>query len=197
MQLLNFLNENAGALNFLMVTVGVAATVYYVKLTHRLVKETKMLREAQTQPKLSIYIKQDKDCIHFFDLVIENIGASPAHNIKFNAKSLFKYTDDQLLSDLNLFKNGLPYLGSKQSIQFFLTNLLENFKEKLANPLTVDATYLDAADVKYTDSFQIDFSWLDGLTYMDGPSTAKGFKGIEQNIKEVAIELQKVRQKHG
>jgi hypothetical protein len=192
-ELLDFLNTNAGTLNFL----AIAVTACYVVLTYRLVKETKMLREAQTQPKLSIYIKQEKDCIHFFDLVIENIGASPAHNIKFNAKSLFKYTDDQLLSDLNLFKNGLSYLGPKQSIQFFLTNLLENFKEKLSNPLIVDATYSDAADVKYTDSFHIDFSWLDGLTYMGGPSTAKGFKGIEQNIKEVATELQKLRQKHG
>jgi hypothetical protein len=196
-QLFDFLNKNAGALNVLFALVVAGSTVFYVILTNSLVKETKKLREAQTQPKLSVTIKQREECASLIDLVIENIGAGPAYRIQFNVKSQFKADRGKLLSDLNLFRNGLSYLAPRQSVQFFLTSLFENFKEKIANPLILDVTYLDAANNKHTDSFQIDFSWLEGLIYLSEPDMPKSLEGIEKNTKEIVGELQKLRQKHG
>jgi hypothetical protein len=196
-QLLKVLNENAGALNVLFTMFVAAATVAYAILTYSLVKETKKLREAQIQPKLSVTIKQREEGFHLIDMVIENIGAGPAYNIQFIVKSVFADPRGMLLSDMNIFRNGLSYLGPRECRQFFLANTLEKdfFEAKAANPLELDVTYFDALNKNYTGSFQIDLSSLKGPSHITPRPMTTSLAGIEDNTKHIADELQRLHPK--
>ncbi len=50
---LHAINNNSGAINLLFSLIAAGATVFYAVLTHRLVGETKRMREVQTEPALS------------------------------------------------------------------------------------------------------------------------------------------------
>jgi hypothetical protein len=165
-----------------------------VILTRSIVKETKRLREAQSEPKLSVTIKQCEEGFHLIDMVIENIGAGPAYNIQFVVKSVFADPKGMLLSDMNIFRNGLSYLGPRECRQFFLANILEKdfFETKAANPLALDVTYFDTLNKKYTGSFQIDLSSLKSLSHITPRTMTTSLAGIEDNTKHIADELRRL-----
>jgi hypothetical protein len=52
--LFEFLNKNSGALSVLFSAAVTVATVVYAILTWKLVRETMLLREAQTEPRIEI-----------------------------------------------------------------------------------------------------------------------------------------------
>ena len=94
MQVLDLLNKNAGALNVLFAMVAAVSMAFYVILICSLVKETKKLREAQTEPKISIILQISRVGIHCIDLVIKNIGLGPAYNVKFEVLEEFDVRGD-------------------------------------------------------------------------------------------------------
>ena len=128
MGLVEFLNENNGAFAVIFSAVVAIATVVYAFLTWRLVSETRKMREAQTEPKVSVTIQPREERIKLIDMVIQNIGLGPAYNIKFEINPDFECMKGKFLSELGFMKNGLKYLAPNQKLQFFLT--IENFEEK-------------------------------------------------------------------
>lgn len=59
--MLNFLNQNSGAFLVLFSLVVTGATVFYAILTSRLVSETRKMREAQTEPNVSVNISSKEE----------------------------------------------------------------------------------------------------------------------------------------
>ncbi len=72
--ILDFLNTNSGAFNLLFSLIVAIATVVYAKLTASLVKETKQLREAQTEPLLEVFFRSHDECLALLEFVIKNVG---------------------------------------------------------------------------------------------------------------------------
>ena len=60
---LKYLNDNAGALNALFSGVVALATVVYAVLTAKLVRETRNLREVQTEPRVEVWPEVDAPTI--------------------------------------------------------------------------------------------------------------------------------------
>lgn len=77
---LEFLNQNSGAFQFLSAVVVAIATIVYVTLTHRLVAETKTLRESETDCYL-IVSPEHGNRINSIDVVIRNVGNGAAYDI--------------------------------------------------------------------------------------------------------------------
>jgi len=119
MGLMEFLNENSGAFAVIFSALVAIATIVYAILTWKLVSETRKMREAQTEPKVSVTIQPREEWINFIDMVIQNIGLGPAYNIKFEINSDFEYMKGKFLSELGFMKNGLKYLALNQKLQFF------------------------------------------------------------------------------
>lgn len=119
MGLVEFLNENNGAFAVIFSAVVAIATVVYAFLTWRLVSETRKMREAQTEPKVSVTIQPREEWIKLIDMVIQNIGLGPAYNIKFEINPDFECMKGKFLSELGFMKNGLKYLAPNQKLQFF------------------------------------------------------------------------------
>jgi len=59
--------------------------VVYAILTWRLVSETRKMRETQTEPKIFITIQPREEWFNFIDVIIQNIGLSPAYGIQFQS----------------------------------------------------------------------------------------------------------------
>ncbi|MGH9203325.1 MAG: hypothetical protein ACRD2A_19020, partial [Vicinamibacterales bacterium] len=80
MDRLDFLNRNSGAFNVIFALVVAGATVVYVILTHRLVTETRRMREAQTEPVVLVRIEPSDAWINLILLIVENVGPGAAYD---------------------------------------------------------------------------------------------------------------------
>ena len=144
---------------------GVVAlsTVFYAILTWRLVNETRKMREAQTEPMVTITYHSREGKIGDIDLRIKNVGGGPALDIKFEVEPDFEFRKGIMLSDLGLFKNGLNCLEPGGERRFFLVRLAG--RPELGPPLQIKATYRGPIGDEKTDHFTIDFSEMEGLVF--------------------------------
>ncbi len=183
MGLVEFLNENSGAFAVIFSAVVAIATIVYAILTWKLVSETRKMREAQTELKVSVTIQPREEWINLIDMVIQNIGLGPAYNIKFEINPDFEYMKGKFLSELGFMKNGLKYLAPNQKLQFFLT--IENFEEKTKKPFEIRVTYQNSIGKTYKDVYMIDFSQLIGLSQLGEPPLYKIAKNVEEIKKDI------------
>jgi len=180
---LEFLNQNSGALAVVFSALVAIATIVYVKLTWSLVAETRKMREAQTEPKISLIIQPSEKYINLIEMIIENIGLGVAHSIKFEVSPDFEYEKGKFLSDLGFVNNGLKYLAPNQKFRLFLTNMAEDFDEKAKKSFTINITYEDNTGKIHKDEYPIEFSSLIGLRQLGEPPLEKIANNIE-NIKK-------------
>jgi hypothetical protein len=164
------------------------STAFYVILTRSLVKETKKLREAQTEPKISIRIEPNEHCMLYCDMIIQNIGLGPAYDLNFNISPDIKNFDEKPLSELNIIKNGIKYLAPSAKRQFFLTQFSKQSKEnrEIQESFGIEVTYKDGQDKILKEHFTIDFSEFMGLTKLgESPmySIAESLKEIGRKIR--------------
>jgi hypothetical protein len=178
--------------------VVAVSTAFYVILTRSLVKETKKLREAQTEPKISICIKPNENCLLYCDMIIQNIGLGAAYNLNFKVGSDVRDFDRKPLSELNIIKNGIRYLTPSEKRQFFLTQFSRKVQEKMVvqDSFEIETTYENEQGKKFKDRFIIDFSEFFDLTKLgESPtySIARSLKNIEQNINHLSTGFHKLK----
>ena len=166
----------------LLVFTGVVsvATAAYAILTWKLTAETRRMRQAQTEPMVSIWFAPRPESINFVDLIVRNTGLGPAFDVEFVVTPDFEYDNGRFLSQLNLMANGVPYLAPGQTIQFFLTSLIERFDQKINTPFVITARYRDAQGKQFANDYTIAFSQLEGLAQLGEPPLMKMAKHIEQ-----------------
>ena len=194
--MLEYLNQNAGALTVIFTFIVAISTVVYAILTWKLVSETRALRKAQTEPKLSISLENNKVAFGFVDLVIKNIGYGPAYNISFKVEPDFEYQKGEFLSELGLIKHGIKYLAPQQEYRFFLTSLVGKFDEFKNERFSIFAKYYDALENQFEDTFLIEFSHFEGLSQLGSPplpEIAKELKKISDNLNRIVTGSSGVR----
>lgn len=140
-----------------------AASLVLAATTWVLAKETRLLRRAQTDPRLSVWIEPEEQEVHWIDMVIENVGSGPAYGITFAASRDFEIRKGESLSRLGFMSTGLPYLAPRQQIRLFLTSLLEDFEPKMRSPFDLQVSYRSGDRTAITETFRIDFSPLRNL----------------------------------
>ncbi len=193
---LEFLNQNSGAFAVIFSAVVAIATVVYAILTWRLTSETRKMREAQTEPRVSATIQPREEWINFIDMVIQNIGLGPAYNIKLEANPDFEYAKGEFLSELGFMKNGLRYLAPNQKLQFFLTSMIEDFDKKVKTPFTIKVSYKNKFGKKYSEDLVIDFSELIGLGQLGEPplhKIAKNMEDIEKDLHHLSTGFHRMK----
>jgi hypothetical protein len=168
------------------------STVIYAVLTWKLVNETIKLRKAQTEPKISIRIEPNENCMFYCDMIIENIGLGPAYNINFELDPDIKDFHKKALSDLNLIKNGIKYLAPGTKRQFFFAQFSEESKEtkKFRDSFQIKAFYKNSQNETIDDCFTIDFSEFSGISKLgDAPlhTIAKSLDKIEKKISSMKL----------
>ncbi len=69
-------------LQMAMTIIMAFSTLAYAVLTVILVYETRRLRQVQAEPEIVIYLAESKFVTSTFDVVVRNIGATPAYKLK-------------------------------------------------------------------------------------------------------------------
>ena len=182
--------EVIGALDLgqvlMVVFTGVvaASTVVYAKLTSKLVSETRAMRKAQTEPRLSVQVELDENIRDGrMDLVIRNHGDGGAEDIRIGFKGDPTYfNDDRPIDQVSIIRNGLPYLGPRGTFRIFLGWLIgEAFTRAIQKPWTFDLTYKNSMGDTISVPFNIEFSQFDGLMYASGDPLKK----VEKHLKSL------------
>jgi len=193
--LLEFLNKNSGAFALIFSFFVAGATVMYAILTRKLVSETKKMREAQTEPKISVTIQPSDHWLMIINMVIQNIGLGPAYNISFKINPDFEFDKGEFLSELGFIKRGLNYLAPNQKLQFILTFLSDDFKEKINKVFEVTVCYRNRINKEYTDVYLLDFSQLIGLNASQPPlyRLAKNIETIQNDIHDLSTGYKRIK----
>jgi len=165
-EIVNTLNANSGTFNLLLALVVAAATVFYAILTHRLVTETRRMREVQTEPAISIRLDPSEHDINFINLVVENLGQGPARDIRFVARPDFNRSRGSTLSQSGMFRHGLKYMAPGQRITIFLTSVLDSVHGTGDNlgrlNFQVEVAYRTPGDRIVDETFPLHFDSLEG-----------------------------------
>lgn len=183
--MLDFINQNSGL--FLIIFSGVVslATVFYVLLTKSLVSETKKMREAQTEPDVSVSVSSKEESTYLKDIQIQNIGLGAAYNIKFEVEPDFEIVKGHMLSEINLIKNGLHYLTPNQKISFFIASIPEIFMKKKKSYFEIKVKYENKFGKTYKNTYSIDFSEFFDLMHAGEPSLKKIASNLEKIQKDI------------
>ena len=199
-ELLEFLNKNSGALTVLFTAVVTIATAVYAGLTWVLVKETRMMREVQTEPKLQATVNSFDFAIHIVRLHIRNVGLGPALNVTFIPKvisggqSAKKLLEE--LTDVNFFNVGLKYFGPGQERVSAYTQLTNDHDGKMASVLALEVTYRSATGKKYRDTLVVDMSELKGSYQLGKPhayAIAQSLEKIQKDIHQLATGFHRIK----
>lgn len=197
LEFLDFLNKNGGAVNAISTIFLTIVTLLYVILTWNISKETKIMRMAQTEPNISAIIQSEDSNINFIDLIIKNIGLGPAYDVKFKINP--DYEDRILggkLSEIGFIKNGLPYFAPNQEFKIFLTNMAENYEEKMKKTFEIKVEYKSIIHKSYSNTYLIDFSQMRGLSSFGEPplyQIAADIEQIKKDIKNLSTGSQKLK----
>lgn len=191
--MLAYLNQNSGALTVIFTAVVTISTVVYAVLTAILVKETRKMRQAQTEPKIEVVLKPSEEWISLIRLHIKNIGLGPAYDISFKVSAesgnegAIALIED--LTKANFFKTGLKYLGPGHEIVTGYTQMTNKYELKIESVLNFDLQYRDSTQKNYDDFFRVDFSEFKGRNQIGTPhlySIAESLKKLEKSMDNIA-----------
>ena len=172
--IINFLNENSGAITALATVVLVAITWWYVRLT-------KMMLKASNTPIVRLFLYSSQ---HSFSLCVQNIGTGFAHDIRFTGDLSFKTLNfmgesDVPLEELEPFNNGIEYLGPGHKIETFLFD-----RADLAcvpdQTFDITVTYKDLANIKDEKTFTFDFGNWGKTDQFSSPQVDETANALEE-----------------
>lgn len=187
--LLASLNSNAAGLTALLTAVMMLATVVYALLTAVLVRETRRMREAQTEPRIEIVAAPLEQSINVFTLQVRNIGPGPAHDVLFALSGKKSSAGEtELIKDFSksqFLVTGLNYLGPGRHLRSGFTQINQNFAEKIKAELVVRTSYRSSTGKLYNDEILINFAEYEGYGQLGREPTyaiAQSMEKLERHV---------------
>jgi hypothetical protein len=168
-----------------MVTLS---TAVYAWLTRKLVAETILLRKAQTQPHIGVYLRPSDVWVNIFDLIIENDGQGPAYNIRWNASDLPAAGEKGVHLDYLKNLDGLTYMAPGQRVQSFFGSGVELLQHNPRPSVTLNVEYADAQNVRYKSTYVLEPARFEGQSRVGGNPEHEMAKALS----EVATLLKRV-----
>ncbi|HHF3107324.1 TPA: hypothetical protein ACPJ1P_001771 [Vibrio diabolicus] len=199
-EIISYLNKNAGALTVIFTGIVTLSTVVYAILTGKLVSETRMMREVQTEPKLQITLESFDFAVHITRLKIQNIGFGPAKNLKFTCSVISGGDSGQrLLEDFtktNFFNTGLRYFGPTQILHSYYSDTTNDFEGKISSVLSFRLSYESSTGKSYEDEVLIDMSELKSAYRLGKPnfySMAQSLEKIQEDLHLLSTGFNKIK----
>jgi len=158
----------------------VMATLVYVFFTYKLTKETTKLREVETTPLMSMFIKPTQP----IELIIENIGKAPAYNINISFDE--KYLDS-FLFDCTKQKINFSYFSPNQQL-IILMKYYHQLKDLKYDYIPIKVTYNSKDNRKFEDTFNI--SWKE-LSSAGLEIQSDKLEDISRELKNISNALKK------
>jgi hypothetical protein len=138
-----------------------------------------------------IIVSEDYENLPTINLVIQNVGPGPAKDINFHFSSPIESSDGFVLSDLTLFKEGIPSLAPGARIVCYwdeLVNLKPLIQEgRLQRNATVTVEYQDITGGNYSHDWEVDpglYADLRTQGYRDMDDLVEAVEDVAQEIAE-------------
>ncbi len=198
--MLDFLNQNSGALTVIFTGVVTLSTIVYAVLTGLLVAETKRMRQVQTEPRVEVILKPRDEWINLVHIYIRNIGLGPAYDISFEicaeaggegAKALI-----QDFTRAQLFATGIRYLGPGQEVVSDFSRMTDKFEAKIGSVLIIAVRYKGSTGKDYADTYRLDFCEFKGRTQVGKPhlyAIAQHLDKIQQDFSRLATGFNRIK----
>ena len=142
----------------------VGVTIFYARVTQKILKESEQMRLDAQKPNIGISLHLNCELVSgssysvFANLVVENIGAGPAYDVTFTTDLSFSIGDGRTLGEVPFFQHGIGYLppGKKreQELNGALRITYGELKQKQQN---ITATYKDSIGEKHDSCICIKF----------------------------------------
>ena len=170
------------------IVVGVS-TVFYTIITGWLTWETRKMRQAQTEPRVSIQVEPDRDGLPGYVLVIRNEGQGPAKNVRFEFtgdpsyfRNSFAGNAPPTVDQLPAIKDGLDYMEAGCTLRFTLGTVSpQEFDRAAQDPWRFVVKYKNLAGKTRKSSYVVDFSQFRGQFF------------IRNHMKEISDHLNAIR----
>ena len=200
MEFLKFLNENSGAIGVIFSGLVTIATLLYATLTWKLVNETKRMRRAQTDAKITVRADTRKEAISLIDFVVANEGVGPAYDITFVVNPLNPEKCDESITNkinsLGFINKGIEYLSPNQEIRTFLASMLKNFEKKIDTAVEIGVSYKTSSGEQIKDTYLLDMSIFKGMQQLGKPdlySIAKSIENMQKDIHKLSTGFTKLK----
>lgn len=182
--------EWASIATLILSFVVAVSTVIYVALTWKLVNETRVIRKANSAPHVAVYLRPSENWVNIFDVVIENHGAGPAHNISFSIEQHAGFPTDKKKGHLGFLDNlnGLPYMAAGQRFQSVFGSAIDLLQKDARPVLKLALKYHDSEGDQYTSTYVLEPAKFEGLSRIgEDPaySTAKALDKIAKSVTQV------------
>lgn len=199
-EVIKYLNDNSGVIGLLFSFVVTVSTVFYAYLTMNLVKETKRLREVQTEPTLEVFFRSHDASMSLLEFVVKNVGQGSAYDITFDLSSNPDGTGtNELLGDLNKLKviaTGINLLCPAQEFDSYWTDLRQNFESKLQAPITITTACKSNTGIIYKRKHTIDLSELEGKVKIGSSplySIAQSVEKLQKDVERISSGWSKLK----
>ena len=177
----------------IIVFTGVVAgcTVLYCVLTAWLALETRKMRTAQSEPKVSVQLELNNQYgTGGMQLAIRNEGMGPAEDIRFEFEGDPNYfTANGMrtpIDEVSVIKEGLRYLGPGREFTFILGWLFgEAFERASEQPWTFHIQYKDQTGKSKKDKYVLHLSQFSHLILSSGDP----LRGIEKHLGDINKEF--------
>jgi len=172
----------------LLVTIS---TVVYALLTSKLTKETIRMRKAQTDPKITAYLKINNVSMNFINFIVENIGTGQAYDIKI---SIIKELDlgecnGRKLRDLGVVQHGMKHMAPKQKIETWYMNLFGIYEKVIEENIELQITYKNELNEIISEDFILNMSQFKNISQIGSDplqEIADNIEKIEKSISNIS-----------
>ncbi len=174
------------------------ATHKYMKLTASLVEETRLVRKAQTEPKISIYLRPQEQDPVIVELILRNYSQGQALDLTFQIEPDIYYFQNRRLSDVDFLRSLSSLQPDEARILPMWTGYwkpIDDTKKTIPETVTVSAKYHDILGNEKTERFPLPFgSYSHGETWdKDSPleKIAKSLGELEKEVKQYLWHIRK------
>lgn len=187
--MIDWLSSNQELATLLFTGVVALSTLVYAFLTALLVFETRRLRRAQTDPKVTAFFEPIEEFVNFGHMYVENIGLGPAYDITFTLRPDGCVSGSEMLiadfSKTKFLERGVKYLGPGQKRRSGNTSFPDGYEKKIKAIVIVDISYRNATGREYQEECRLDFSELEGASQLGTPHLYSIAKSLEKMQKDL------------
>lgn len=148
------------------------ATIVYVA-------ETRRIRQADTEPALSVYTVPHDIHIMILDFVITNYGRGAARNVSFTVEADWDELRARGVRSLDVLKR-LTYLPPGEKFRFFFGEAGKLLADPKMKPIPITASYETESGEKRTTGFTLDAQQYDGVSRVGSPPEYESAKALKK-----------------
>ncbi len=169
MILIEWLNANHGLISAIATVVIASFAGITVWLTRALAEENRLMRKADTEPKVVAYLAADAQRPHAINFVLANVGRGPARNVEFTIEGDmgdFKSHDVSSSFTSHSGGRGTDMLPQGERIQSFFGSGPALLSPPALRCFDVSITYEDLSGRTHKNSCQLDVGQLGWIGWL-------------------------------